>query len=142
MKKINQIGLLLKKIYRIYSNDLLLELQQKGFTDLRPSFLEVLLFIAENEGSTIKDIGQACGLKKQTMTSHLNELEKRDYIIRQSGEKDKREQHVSLTEYGQKFRFSLFESVNEIEKKYSQKIGDVELDRVLYSLQSFYDKMS
>ena len=73
MKKISQIGSLLKRIYRVYSSELLTSLQQRGFTDLRPSFLEVLLFICENDGPSIKQIGSGCGLKKQTMTSHLNE---------------------------------------------------------------------
>ena len=61
MKRISVIGSLLKKIYRQYSNELLIALQQKGFTDLRPSFLEVLLFICESDGPSIKEIGREIG---------------------------------------------------------------------------------
>jgi DNA-binding MarR family transcriptional regulator len=107
MKKTAEIGSLLKKIYRIYSNDLLGELQVRGFLDLRPSFLEILMFISSNNGSSIKQIGTACGLKKQTMTSHLNELEKRGYIVRKASEKDRRELKVFLTNYGEKFKLAL-----------------------------------
>ena len=141
MKKISSIGTLLKKIYRIYSGELLILLEQRGFTDLRPSFLEVLLFICENEGPAIKAIGIGCGLKKQTMTSHLNELERRGYIRRKINENDKREQNIYLTEYGERFRLNLFESLHDIEKSYIERVGEVELDRLNLILKNFFTQM-
>jgi DNA-binding MarR family transcriptional regulator len=141
MKKVSSIGSLVKKIYRNYSVELLSLLQVRGFTDLRPSFLEVLLFICEHNGPTIKEIGHGCGLKKQTMTSHLNELEKRGYIERKINPEDKREQNIFLTEYGLKFKLNLFESINEIEKKYTDLIGDLELNRIEMTLKNFHAKL-
>lgn len=117
-------------------------MQKKGFTDLRASFLEVLLFICENEGPTIKQIGQGCGLKKQTMTSHLNELEKRGYIKREINERDKRAQRIFLTEYGEKFKLNLFQSIEELEQSYSKVIGEVELLRVEHLLENFHTKLT
>jgi DNA-binding MarR family transcriptional regulator len=141
MKKVSSIGSLVKKIYRNYSSELLKNLQDRGFTDLRPSFLEVLLFVCEHEGPSIKDIGTGCGLKKQTMTSHLNELERRGYIERKNNPTDKREQNIFLTEYGLKFKLNLFECINEIEKKYTDLIGDLELNRVELILKNFHSKL-
>lgn len=141
MKRISIIGSLLKKIYRQYSNELLVSLQRKGFTDLRPSFLEVLLFVCESEGPSIKAIGRACGLKKQTMTSHLNELEKRGYLQRHVNERDKREQNIFLTTYGERFKLSLMESISELERIYTDRLGDVELDRVEHLLRHFYERV-
>lgn len=142
MRKISHIGGLLKRIYRLYSTELLDLLEHRGFTDLRPSFLEVLLYICEIDGPSIKEIGRACGLKKQTMTSHLNELEKRGYIERRAGLRDKREQHIYLTGYGEKFKLNLFECTDEVEKNYSEIVGDVELDRVQHLLKNFHSKIS
>ena len=141
MRRIANIGALLKKTYRIYSGDLLQALQEKGFIDLRPSFLEILTYVCETESSSIKEIGVACGLKKQTMTSHLNELETRGYIIRSTGEKDKRELRVSLTEYGEKFKITLIEVINDLEFHYLKSIGDVELDRIVHTLENFHQKI-
>jgi DNA-binding MarR family transcriptional regulator len=141
MKKVSSIGSLVKKIYRTYSTELLISLQSRGFTDLRPSFLEVLLFICEHDGPSIKDIGIGCGLKKQTMTSHLNELESRGYIERRLNAHDKREQNIFLTEFGLKFKLNLFESIGEIEKKYTDLIGDLELNRVELILKNFHSKL-
>ncbi len=142
MKRVGQIGKLLKKIYRMYSNDLLLLLQDKGFVDLRPSFLEILLFLCDHSGPSIKEVGTSCGLKKQTMTSHLNELEKRGYIKRRQNPDDKREQNVFLTEYGEKFKLSLMESINKIEQDYIKYVGDLELDRVEMHLKNFHERIN
>lgn len=142
MKRIAQIGGLLKKIYRLYSSDLLNALQEKGFIDLRPSFLEILMYVCDNDAPAIKDIGMSCGLKKQTMTSHLNELEKRGYIYRKTGEHDRRRQKVFLTEYGERFKISLLEVINDLENSYLNVLGDVELDRILHTLELFHSKMN
>lgn len=141
MNKISLIGSLLKRIYRNYSTELLDSLQQRGFTDLRPSFLEVLLYVCENEGPSIKEVGRACGLKKQTMTSHLNELEKRGYLERRVNPRDKREQNIFLTEYGEKFKLNLFDCIDSIEKNYTDILGEVELDRVQHLLKNFHVKI-
>ncbi len=139
MKKLANIGGLLKKCHRIYTSDLLLQLKIRGFKDLRSSFLDVLIYICEKNGTNIKDIAKACNLKKQTMTGHVNELEKRGYIQRQVNPSDKREQHVFLTEQGQRFKLNLQESISDLEKKYIEVIGEVELDRIYGALRNFHE---
>mgnify|MGYP000719423171 CR=1 FL=1 len=141
MKKISVIGSLLKKIYRKFNADLLEALQAKGFLDLRPSFLEILLFVCDVDAPSIKEIGYACGLKKQTMTSHLNELEKRGYIVRKAGIQDKREFKVYLTDYGQKFKVILLEVIEDLENSYLKSIGEVELERIAHTLDNFHTKI-
>lgn len=54
MKRIANIGSLLKKIYRAYSVELIKKLEGCGFNDLRPSFLEILMYLTENDGPSIK----------------------------------------------------------------------------------------
>ena len=142
MKRLAQVGSLLKKMYRSYSQEIVYRLQQKGFTDLRPSFLEVLITICENDNANIKMIGELCGLKKQTMTSHLNELESRDYIRRSVNQNDKREQLVTLTALGLKFKISLFESMTELESLYTKEIGATELERLEFILAHVYEKLN
>ncbi|MFP5459187.1 MAG: MarR family winged helix-turn-helix transcriptional regulator [Bacteriovoracia bacterium] len=141
MRRIAHIGSLLKQIYRLYSVEVIHELQARGFTDLRASFLEILMFLSENESPSIKLIGKACGLKKQTMTSHLNELERRGYVKRQNSELDKREQLVKLTDYGEKFKVNLLQVINDIETQYSRKLGEVELDRVELMLENLHREL-
>jgi len=141
VQRISHIGSLLKRIYRIYSMELITVLNERGFSDLRPSFLEILTYICEEDGPSIRAIGLACGLKKQTMTSHLNDLEKRGYILKETSAQDRREQKIFLTEYGQSFKFSLFEAITQLEKHYSSRIGNVELERVELTLDNFYQQV-
>ena len=141
MKKLARIGPMAKKIYRLYTAELLSSLQKRGFADLRPSFLEVLFYICENPGPSIKLVGEASGLKKQTMTSHVNELERRGYVVRKTGQIDRREQTLYLTEYGEKFKLALRESMEELEQFYAREIGEVELDRIDYVLTNFFNSI-
>lgn len=135
---VSDIGLLIKKIHRAYAREILYKLQSKGFNDLRPSFLEILIYICEEDGPSIRQIGESLGLKKQTMTGHMNELEKRGYIVRQTNEHDKREQRVFLTEHGEKFKFLIREAILEAEKNYVNRIGQTELDRLELLLKKYY----
>ncbi|MCB9094244.1 MAG: winged helix-turn-helix transcriptional regulator [Halobacteriovoraceae bacterium] len=141
MNTVSEIGSLLKKIYRIYSTQVLKYLESKGFSDLRASFLEILIFVAETDGPSLKMIGSACNLKKQTMTSHVNELVKRGYLKKVQGVHDKREQRIYFTELGERFRMSLREAIVEIESQYIHKIGEVELLRIKNMLNDFYEKL-
>lgn len=141
MKHISLIASLLKKNQRLYTLALLSELEDRGYTDLRPSFIEIMSFLAENEGASIKEIGQSCGLKKQTMTTHINELEKRGYINRQIGSKDRREQKIYLTHYGQSFKLILQEVVELIDRDLSQKLGGVEIERLYHVLDKLHSEL-
>lgn len=141
MNRLAEVGGLLKKIYRIYSHDVLTMLQSRGFLDLRPSFLEILMYLSETPEATIKSIGVYCDLKKQTMTSHLNELESRGYILRKPGLKDRREMIVTLTEYGEKFKFAMLECIKELEAEYFENMGNVELDRIQLMLEKLYSEV-
>ncbi|MBT3983421.1 MAG: MarR family transcriptional regulator [Bacteriovoracaceae bacterium] len=141
MLRISRVNSLLKKNYRLLGQILNQKLQGKGFTDLRVSFLEILIYICENEGTPIKKIGSACNLKKQTMTSHLNELEKRGYIKRVTSSTDKRESHIFLTQYGEKFKSNLISTLNDLEKTVNLLIGEIELERLEMTLENFYSKI-
>lgn len=76
------------------------------------------------------------------MTSHLNELQKRGYIIRKINEYDKREQNVYLTEFGERFKISLLESLEKVEEEFVRVIGDNELDRISNTLENMFNKLS
>ncbi|MDA8792795.1 MarR family transcriptional regulator [Bacteriovoracaceae bacterium] len=140
MVRIDQIAHRLKKNHKVYSLHLIKLLEEKGFTDLRPSFLEILIFLSEHNAPLIKDIGSECNLKKQTMTSHLNELQKRGYIVRKGNNEDKRGTAISLSPYGEKFRHSLMECINEMTKLVYNQIGSIELEKLEKSLDIFFER--
>jgi DNA-binding MarR family transcriptional regulator len=133
----HEIGNLIKIIHRFYLNSYMKELKEFGFSDLRPSFIDILIFVSYNEGCSIKDIGNFCHLKKQTMTSHINELIKRGYIEKAANPEDKRQQVITFTSQGQKFKLALFQASENVLSLWKENIGEVELDRFKYSLERF-----
>lgn len=136
-----EIGNTLKKLYRIYSLDVLQKLEEMGYEGLTYSLLEVISFICENEGISIKNIGKSLGLKKQTMTNHLFELEKRTLIIRQQCPNDRRSQKIFLTSAGYNLKNHLKEVIAKTENDYERVIGSIELERLRFSLDHFHSKL-
>lgn len=141
MTELIGIGNTLKKIYRAYSLDVLNELNKLGHESLTYSYIEVISFICENEGVSLKVIGKSLGLKKQTMTNHIAELEKRGVIFRQQCESDRRAQLVYLTETGEALKRNLFAIISKIEKDYGEIIGGIELERLQGSLEKFHQRL-
>ena len=68
-------------------------------------------------------------------------MEKRGYVTRAHSEHDKREQLVFLTDYGEKFKLNLLQVTNDLERQYTSKLGEVELDRVELMLDNLYKEL-
>lgn len=135
------IGNTLKKIYRIYSLDILDKLEHFGHEGITFSYLEVLSFLCENEGVSLKTTGKSLGLKKQTITNHISELEKRGYLFRTPCPNDKRSQLIFLTELGLSLKKHLFQSISEIENSYEKIIGIIELERIRENLCKLNERL-
>ena len=142
MSELIGIGNTLKKIYRAYSLDVLKELNSLGYETLTCSYLEVISFLCENEGASLKVIGKSLGLKKQTMTNHISELEKRGIILRKQCQNDRRSQLIFLTEAGEGLKINLFKTISKIEQDYAQIIGGIELERLKGSLDIFHERLA
>lgn len=142
MSELIGIGNTLKKIYRAYSLDVLKELNSLGYESLTYSYLEVISFICENEGVSLKVIGKSLGLKKQTMTNHISELEKRGIIFRKQCQNDRRSQLIFLTETGESLKINLYKTIAKIEQDYAHIIGGIELERLKGSLDIFHERLA
>jgi DNA-binding MarR family transcriptional regulator len=135
MNHLCEISRLLKKSYRVYTSRILLSLKVKGFNDLRPSLIDLMFYLTENEGASIHEIGLEVGLKKQTMTTHINDLIKKGYLEKKVSESDKRKFQVFFTDLGQKLKLSFTDCLEEVQKEYLHLIGEVELLRLKSSLE-------
>jgi len=72
-------------------------LTQLGIT--YPQYL-VLMVLWEKDAQPVNDIAHRLMLETNTVTPLLQRMEKQGIVIRKKGEKDKRQQIVSLTEKG------------------------------------------
>ena len=64
-----------------------------------PQYL-VLMVLWEKDGQLVNDIAHRLILETNTVTPLLQRMEKQGLIVRKKGERDKRQQIVSLTEKG------------------------------------------
>jgi len=142
MNKIVSVHSSLKKNHRFITAMIIEKMEQKGFLDLRASFIDILLVVIEaDEGRSIKEIGKSCALKKQTMTTHINELLNRGYIQKIRNKKDKRSQFITLSDYGLKFQLAIKDVMLDIEEELESQLGTIELESIDTSLSNMYSKM-
>lgn len=77
--------------------------------------LSVLYALATKKPTTQKAISEHYGLPKQTVNHCIREFQSKKYIKLESGQKDKREKSVLLTEDGERFAQNILKPLFEIE---------------------------
>ncbi|MBE0365756.1 hypothetical protein PULV_b0409 [Pseudoalteromonas ulvae UL12] len=97
MKKYEELLVSIRQVIRaidLYSKKLSKE------TGLTSPQLLVLQAIAEQDGVMVKQIAERINLSSATITSILDRLEARDFVLRERSTTDKRKVGISLTEKG------------------------------------------
>ena len=96
---IESFSLLYHQLYRKASHSNYMEQfpKVKELTSLEMSVLRVL---TENPKAMLKDISENLQIRKSTLTSVIDRLEKRSYIYRVISSKDRRSFELALTESG------------------------------------------
>ncbi|MGP1351816.1 MAG: MarR family winged helix-turn-helix transcriptional regulator [Parasphingopyxis sp.] len=81
--------------------------------DLGRAHHRALYFIARKPGLAVGELMTLLGVTKQSLGRTLGELEKRGFIIRQKGQRDRRQVLIRLTETGQALEDALFAAFRE-----------------------------
>ena len=101
-----------------------------GFTDLRPAHTPVFQYLLP-EGDRIVDLAARAQTSKQAMGYLVGYLEKAGYLERTPDPRDGRAQIVRRTEKGQQVNRLTRETVQVIQKEWTQLLGE---DRMAYLL--------
>ena len=92
----------------------------------------LLLSIEESKGiSEPTKLSEELLIPKQSITSMLDKLEKKGYILRTHSEKDRRKINISLTDCGRKIVNTIRLALNETEKDILKQINKEEMDNML-----------
>lgn len=75
------------------------------FKDISNNDMHIIEAVGVEEPRNMSDIAKRLGVTVGTLTTNMNGLEKKDYIIRQRSDKDKRVVYIILTERGRKAFF-------------------------------------
>jgi DNA-binding MarR family transcriptional regulator len=79
-----------------------IEKKYEDLQELSTTEISVIRIISEKEDIIIKDIVDTLRLPKSTLTSIIDRLEKRNFIVRAISDRDRRSYKLELTEKGRK----------------------------------------
>lgn len=91
----------------------------------------IIKYLSENLNSDIyqKDIEKKFKIRRSTVTSALNRMEKAEFIKRESVEFDNRLKKITLTEKGLSVHRYIENRINEIEKDLENSLSKEEMDK-------------
>ena len=75
------------------------------FKDISHNDMHIIEAIGIEEPRKMSDIAKRLGVTVGTLTTNMNSLEKKDYVVRERSESDKRVVFVKLTQFGRKAFF-------------------------------------
>ncbi len=103
--------------------------------DLAPIQFAALEFIANNPGTSQKDIARHIGTTPPVLVSPLERLEKRGWIVRNRGASDRRRARVQLTPSGERIMRDIEERVKRVDRELALRLTDRERERLLVLLR-------
>lgn len=100
----------------------------------------MLLSIEESLGiSEPAKLSEELLIPKQSITSMLDKLEKKGYIIRTHSEKDRRKVNISLTDSGKKIAETIQAAFKITEREILKHINKKEIDNMLNTYKKIID---
>lgn len=118
MNKYLEANIIFSKFSRDY-------MDSKNVLPIRPSEMGVLNIIAQREGLfTPLMIAELLEVSKPMITAHINNLEKKGYIIRQFSNNDKRSFFVIPTSKAKELVKTTNEKMNKMLSSLEEKLGE------------------
>lgn len=99
--------------------------------------LMVLYALYTRDHLTQKRITEEFGLIKATVSTVIRDLKRRELILLESGQEDKREKRVIFTEAGREYAQNIIQPLLETEEQISKKIGDARMEQVIDTLDLY-----
>ncbi|MBI4690157.1 MAG: MarR family transcriptional regulator [Nitrospirae bacterium] len=102
MKKFREGGFLIAKIHTLSERVLARILKKYCLTDINPAQGRIFFALWQGDGISIQELSKKTSLKKSTLTSMLDRLEKNGFIARIPSKEDRRKIIIKLTEKDRK----------------------------------------
>lgn len=130
----SSLGVLLRLGHQRFSAAVDAALAEAGFGDIRPHHANVFTFVPP-EGIQVSELTHLAGVRKQTMSKAVDELEALGYVARHPHPADARARLVVLTARGQSVRPIAMAAGKAVEQKWGDLLGESELEELRHSLQ-------
>lgn len=127
-----------KKVHRKIEK----EAAQYGITAIQSRILGFLYHKSDKRDIFQKDIEEEFEIRRSSVTSVLQLMEKNGYIKRVSVSEDARLKKIILTEKGLKAEQNVYDSIVGIEKSLRDELSDEELEMLISLLDRLSKKVS
>ena len=134
------MALLLRVIYQHHSQAIESALRAAGFDDIAPSAGNVFPFMRP-EGITVSALAELAGVRKQTMSQAVEQLERGGYVERRDDPADRRSRLVFLTERGSTVTPVTHEAAAAVERHWAELIGADTLESIRDELSMLLHKI-
>lgn len=118
------VGRLLLEAQRALAAEVGAELEERGFSDLRPGHSAAFLHIDRRRGSRLSELAVRARVSKQAMMLVVDDLESLGYVRRVHDPTDSRAKVVRLTVRGRSAAAECRRAVQAVEKQASTALGE------------------
>jgi DNA-binding MarR family transcriptional regulator len=118
------LGRLLQEAQRALADELLQNLAERGYTDVRAGHAAVFMHIDRRAGTRLTELARRARMTKQGMMLLVDDLEERGYVRRVPDEEDGRAKVVRLTARGRRYVAEARRSVTAVETRARRLLGD------------------
>lgn len=119
----SQLARLLLAAHRTLAGDLVMELEERGWPDLRASQAALLLNVDRRFGTRLTELARRAGVTKQAMMVVVDELEVRGLVRRTPDPEDGRAKVVRLTARGRTLAAECRRAVAAVEARTKRTLG-------------------
>ena len=147
MKIKSQGGFLITKIHQLSGRIFSKILKKYGINEINPAQGRIMFVLWKNDGIPIIELSKRTQLKKSTLTSMLDRLEKKGFIKRTFSNQDRRLVRIKRTEKDKSFQNLYNEVSNKMNDIFykdfkEREIIDFEiyLKKILKNLESYEEK--
>ena len=130
-----QLGRLLLAAHRGFAADLVVELEERGWPDLRASQASLVLNVDRRSGTRLTELARRAGVTKQAMMVVVDELEVRGLVRRTPDPDDGRAKVVRLTARGRTFAAECRRAVAAVEARARRSLGGRRYDGLREALE-------
>jgi DNA-binding MarR family transcriptional regulator len=119
----SELSRLLLDAHRTLASDLVVELEERGWPDLRASQATLVLNVDRRSGTRLTELARRAGVTKQAMMVVVDELEVRGLVRRTPDQDDGRAKVVRLTARGRTCAAECRRAVAAVEARARRTLG-------------------
>jgi DNA-binding MarR family transcriptional regulator len=142
MKCQREAGFLISRISRLSRRILARKMKEYGIDRINPAQGRIMFVLWRNESVPIGELAKKTSLKKSTMTSMLDRLERSGYVTRVRSGKDRRQILIQRTEKDRTLEKAYVQVSQEMEKLVMKGFSEKEVNELEGYLRRILDNVT